>query len=39
MILSAQNISKVYQDSHRSITVLDGADLQVKKGELISITG
>lgn len=39
MILSAQNISKVYQDSHRTITVLDGADLQVKKGELISITG
>lgn len=39
MILSAQNISKAYQDSHRTITVLDGANLQVQAGELISITG
>lgn len=39
MILSAQNISKAYQDSHRTITVLDGANLQVQAGELVSITG
>ncbi len=39
MILSAQNICKAYQDSHRTITVLDGANLQVQAGELVSITG
>ena len=38
-ILSAIDICKKYQDSHRSITVLQDANLQVQSGELVSITG
>ena len=37
--LSAQGVAKVYEIGERSLTVLDGVDLDVDQGELLSIVG
>lgn len=39
MILNAEGLSKTYKQGRTSVTVLDGVDLRVDKGELIVILG
>ena len=39
MILKAEKISKTYQNGNKALQVLDNIDLEVQKGEIISIMG
>ena len=38
-ILVAEDLEKVYFDAHTDIVVLDGVSLQVRRGEVLAVTG
>lgn len=39
VLLSAENVSRVYKRGRQSITVLDGVSLNIHEGEFVAITG
>ena len=39
LVISCENLSKVYQDGNNQVEVLKGVDLALQQGEMLAIVG